>query len=51
MFAAIILLKYEKFGVEQLFKWEMENNFNGVMHSIFSKVEKDHGRIETRKDL
>ena len=26
----------------------MENNFNGVMHSIFSEVEKDHGRIETR---
>ena len=35
-------------SVEQLFKWEIKNNFSGVMHSKFSEVEKDHGRIETR---
>jgi predicted transposase YbfD/YdcC len=35
-------------SVKQLFKWEKKNNFNGVKHSRFSEVEKDHGRIETR---
>ena len=34
--------------VEQLFKWEMKNNFSGVTYSKFSETEKDHGRIETR---
>ena len=35
-------------AVEMLFTWEMKNNFDGVMHSEFSEVEKGHGRIETR---
>ena len=35
-------------AVEQLFKWEKKNSFSGVMHSEFSTMEKDHGRIETR---
>jgi predicted transposase YbfD/YdcC len=35
-------------AVELLFKWEMKNNFNAVVHSKFSEVEKNHGRIETR---
>ena len=35
-------------AVKLLFKWEMENNFSGVIHSTFSEVEKDHGRLETR---
>jgi predicted transposase YbfD/YdcC len=35
-------------AVEQLFKWEIKNNFRGVTHDEFSEVEKDHGRIETR---
>ena len=35
-------------AVESLFKWEMKNNFDGVVHSKFSEIEKDHGRIETR---
>jgi len=36
-------------AVELLFKWEMKNDFDGVTHSAFSEVEKDHGRVETRK--
>ena len=36
-------------AVEQLFKWEIKNKFKGVHHSKFSKVEKDHGRLETRR--
>jgi len=35
--------------VGQLFKWEKKNKFSGVTHSKFSEMEKDHGRIETRK--
>lgn len=35
-------------AVEHLFKCERQNNFKGVEHSLFSEVEKDHGRIESR---
>jgi len=35
-------------AVKMLFRWEKKNNFDGVFHSMFSEVEKNHGRIETR---
>jgi predicted transposase YbfD/YdcC len=36
-------------SVEYLFDWELKNNFNGVFHTETLSVEKDHGRMETRK--
>jgi len=36
-------------AVDHLFKWEIKNKFKGVQHSKFSKVEKAHGRLETRR--
>jgi predicted transposase YbfD/YdcC len=36
-------------SVEHLFDWEQKNNFSVVFHTETLSIEKDHGRIETRK--
>lgn len=35
-------------AVQHLFSWEEKNDYNGVSHTEYRTVEKDHGRIETR---
>ena len=36
-------------SVKYLFRWEEKNNFRGIFYTQYETLDKDHGRIETRK--